>query len=87
MHILSFYARQFNIHTAVILPHVHGKEDSSLFLRVPSDLSSAHKTSIPAQSLICAQHTVKHMDTHFYSFKMLLFLNHSKHTKKHNRTH
>lgn len=32
MHILSFDLRQFNIHTAVILSHVHGKEALSLLL-------------------------------------------------------
>lgn len=32
MLILSFDVGQFNIHTAVILSHVHGKEDLSLFL-------------------------------------------------------
>lgn len=32
MHILSFCVRQFNLRTAVILSHVHGKEDLSLFL-------------------------------------------------------
>lgn len=35
MHIPRFCERQFNIHTAVILPHVHGKEDWSLFFTIP----------------------------------------------------
>ena len=69
MHILNFYARQFNIQTAVILSHVHGKEGLSLSLRVPSDLSSARKTSIQAQNWILAQHTT-YCTMLFYSFKI-----------------
>ncbi len=92
MHILSFYVRQFNIHTAVILSHVHGKEDLSLFLWVPFDLSPAHKTRIPVQALMCAQHTqpsAQHMYTHFIVLRVCCYFytdkNRHKHT--HNSTH
>ncbi len=82
MHISSFCVRQFNVHTAVILPHVHEKEDSSLFLWAPSDLSSAHKTNIPVLTLICAQH----MHTHFTvsgTARVCCSRKHSIHTQQH----
>lgn len=63
MHIQSVYVGRFNVLAAVILPHVHEKEDVSRSLRAPPDLSPARKTSISAPAL-CKTHVGI-----FYGFK------------------
>lgn len=83
MHILSFSVRQFNIHTAVIPSHVHGKEDLSLFLWVPFDLAPARKTSTPAQTLIFAQHMYMHFTVLSTNSPLIFLYKTHKHIQQH----